>query len=381
VKFNNFVRIKISEILILVQIVLLAVFLLTNLNANSSDAQVSDNLSWSQKPHAYCSSKIDMAAAPFGDFIDLEYQFECVKGDGHSSNWQSELNYQDKELKPETEYSYRVHVRQKGSTEDLTAATESVSAKTQSNGQNSEYGHIAKIDAAFANGDIEIIPILNNGPKDNRLNILIVNRWRRDQENAYNNTGLREEFISDAKHVLNVFKPGHPESLEPYVQYARFFNVIAVWWPDVPPYDAEDRETAIRWEEYDEIRNRIILPWHSEKTGYASAMNMFNGDGGGGGAANFRDIRSSHAMIVGNEIASFIHEFSHTATRIPDEYCSGGIWGFGGEGTIVTNEYRRDKIKWRAWIDPTTPVPTPYSKQYLGKVGLFEGGQHRLSSH
>jgi len=370
-------RIKMPSFLKYHLIFLLSAAALLYSKANPHNAE----LQWSQKPHAYCSSAVNMAVIPFADLIDLEYQFECVEGGGHSSGWQRELSYRDSGLEPQTEYSYRVHVRRVGSNEELTVPTAKIAVRTQPNGLDSESRHNAKIDSAFAGGKIEIIPLLVNGDKDNRLNILIINRWRRGQENAYNNTARRDEFIADARHVLNVFKPGDSESIEPYVSYVNFFNVFAVWWPDVPPYDADDRVTSFRWEEYDEIRNRIILPWQSKSTGYATAMNMFNGDGGGGGAANFRDIRSSHAMIVGNKISSFIHEFSHTAPRIPDEYCSGGIWGFGGEGTVITNEYRRDEIKWRAWIDPTTPVPTPYSKEYLGKVGLFEGGQHRLSGN
>jgi hypothetical protein len=35
-------------------------------------------------------------------------------------------------------------------------------------------------------------------------------------------------------------------------------------------------------------------------------------------------------------------------------------------------------VKWRAWIEPDTEVPTPYNKENLGKVGVFEGAVHRI---
>ena len=91
---------------------------------------------------------------------------------------------------------------------------------------------------------------------------------------------------------------------------------------------------------------------------------MLNGDCGGGGAALTMERRVGNAMIVGNEITSFIHEFNHTAPGIPDEYTSSGMWGHGGEISSATSEYRRDRIRWRAWIRPDTPIPTPYSRQY-----------------
>ena len=110
-------------------------------------------------------------------------------------------------------------------------------------------------------------------------------------------------------------------------------------------------------------------------------MAMLNTDGGGGGAARDVIARTGDAYIAGCGIEGFIHEFGHTATRVSDEYTSIGTWGFGAESNNTTNETRREKIKWRAWIDPATPIPTPYAKEYLGKVGLFEGGQSRLNDH
>jgi len=238
---------------------------------------------------------------------------------------------------------------------------------------------LTKIEEAIASGRLELVPLMITGDKDNRINIVAMNRWERDSARAYNKPELREEFIADARHVLEAFSASSQHAIEPYPSYRNFFNVYAVWWPDVPQYKPEDRENGMAPRDYDAIRDRLFLPWKNDKTGWVTMLAMLNGDSGGGGAALNMERRVGNAMIVGNEISSFIHEFNHTAPGIPDEYTSSGMWGHGGEISSATSEYRRDRIRWRAWIRPDTPIPTPYSKQYADRIGLFEGGQSRLS--
>jgi hypothetical protein len=238
---------------------------------------------------------------------------------------------------------------------------------------------LAKVEEAIATGQLELIPLMITGDKDKRINIVAMNRWERDSARAYNKPELREEFIADARHILQAFSASSKHAIEPYPSYRNFFNVYAVWWPDVPQYKPEDRENGMAPRDYDAIRDRLFLPWKHAKTGWVTMLAMLNGNSGGGGAALNMERRVGNAMIVGNEITSFIHEFNHTAPGIPDEYTSSGMWGHGGEISSATSEYRRDKIRWRAWIRPDTPIPTPYSKQYADRIGLFEGGQSRLS--
>ena len=336
---------------------------------------------WQQEPHAYSSSTVHMAASPLGGGTAAEYRFLCAAGGGHSSDWQTDVRFRDTNLEPNTEYTYQLEVRGRRGGRTITSRSAPMTVRTRSDGRDHQYGHMAKIDAAFASGDIEITPLMITGDKDNRLNILILNRWTKGQQNAYNKAEMRDEFISDCQRVLNAFDPAHSEVVVPYPQYRNFFNVYAVWWADIPPYDGQNRQECIRWEEIQEIRNRIVLPWRREGRAWGTMMAMFNGDGGGGGAGRVRERRVGDAMIVGNEVFSFFHEFNHTAPGIPDEYCSSGMWGYGGETVSTTNVTERDRIRWRAWIEPGTPIPTPFAREYLGKVGLFEGGQHRWFSH
>jgi len=227
---------------------------------------------------------------------------------------------------------------------------------------------------------LELVPLMVNGDKDNRINIVIINRWTAREPKPYNNAGMRQEFLDDARSVVRGFTPGDAKAVTPVAEYSKFFNIYAVWWPDPPMWDPNAPD-GLKEPVFQEIRDRFFLPWKNAETGWVTLMAMLNTDGGGGGAARDVIARTGDAYIAGREIAGFIHEFGHTAPRVSDEYTSIGTWGFGAESNNTTNETRRDRIKWRAWIDPSTPIPTPYTKEYLGKVGLFEGGQSRLTDH
>ena len=58
---------------------------------------------------------------------------------------------------------------------------------------------------------------------------------------------------------------------------------------------------------------------------------------------------------------------------------------FEGQFINITTETSRSLISWSYWIDPITPIPTPNTGDYIGKIGLFEGanyyrdGWYRLS--
>ncbi len=43
----------------------------------------------------------------------------------------------------------------------------------------------------------------------------------------------------------------------------------------------------------------------------------------------------------------------------------------------TTQETRRELIKWKAWIEDSTPIPTPNSSFYSGVIGLFEGARYQ----
>lgn len=78
------------------------------------------------------------------------------------------------------------------------------------------------------------------------------------------------------------------------------------------------------------------------------------------------------------------HEFGHSFGDLADEYsdaypgfpsCS-DISGNSPCETNVTNVKTREQVKWRFWIAPELPVPTPPGGYGPEKVGLFEGARY-----
>ena len=226
--------------------------------------------------------------------------------------------------------------------------------------------------------EMELIPIEVNGDKNNRINIVIINRWEARDQNPYNQPERRDEFVEDVRNsLLAAFTPGHPDAQTAYANYHRFFNLYALWWPAAPEWKAGGMTTELA----DAIRDRLFLPWKNPHTGWVTFLIMPNRSGGGGGAARNLERRTGNAVIVGNAIGKMLHEISHTCSSIGDEYTAGATGTDAVPVYNTTMETRRDRIPWRAWIDPSTPVPTPYRSEYKDKVGIFEGSQYHLTHY
>ncbi len=98
---------------------------------------------------------------------------------------------------------------------------------------------------------------------------------------------------------------------------------------------------------------------------------------GGGGIYNFYNL-----CVADNPRAPqvFVHEFGHGFGGLADEYWTSDV--------AVDNYYPADiepadpnittlvdfNSKWADMIDKKTPIPTPATKKYLKKIGVFEGG-------
>jgi hypothetical protein len=330
-----------------------------------------DRLVWSAEPHARTSAAASMAVRPLGDAA--EYRFTCLEDGGKSRGWGQDHAYEAAGLRPETAYTFTAEARNTRDAQPLRAPSARFTVTTRA----------ATAADGIVSDEIELIPIMVNGDKDNRINIVVVNRWRQGEPDPYNRPSMRDTFVKDVRDVIEpAFEVGGPESVAPFADQRAFYNVYALWWPNIPPWDPEayDRgERAAHWETYNELRSRLFLPWSEEGRGWVTHMAMVNSRGGGGGAGLRLEERVGDAMIEGNEIDAFYHEFAHTALRLGDKYIGWGMWGRADESSNTTLVFQRDKVKWRKWIDATTPVPTPYRRAHMGDVGLFEGGTHRAA--
>jgi hypothetical protein len=92
--------------------------------------------------------------------------------------------------------------------------------------------NLANIDSALKK--VELIPVMINGEKDNRINIVIMNRWSSRYKEPYNSQAMRHEFLKDINEsLIAVLTPGDKRAQTVFASYRHFFNVYGLWWPDI----------------------------------------------------------------------------------------------------------------------------------------------------
>ena len=273
-------------------------------------------IDWENEPHASVSYEVMMEASELHLISGVEYNFQCVSGFGNDSGWQNSPIYIDTNLQSETEYSYTVQARSISNPGHVSPPSLPYRVKTQAANSVDEIME-----------QLELIPLVYNGNKNNRINIVVMNRWVENDTEPYNQPEMKDEFIADVENsVVKALTFGDPDAVTPYANYSTFYNIYALWWPNIPVWDPK-RPECLGWKQVQEIRNRLFLPWRDEYTGWVTLLSMLNTTGGGGGAGRELLSRVGDAYMVGNEIASMMHEFAHTATGIADEYTSSGKWG------------------------------------------------------
>jgi hypothetical protein len=123
------------------------------------------------------------------------------------------------------------------------------------------------------------------------------------------------------------------------------------------------------WELYDvvdEIPNdAIILVCNSDTYGGGGIYNYY--------ATCYMGKRSKEVII---------HEFSHSFVGLADEYSDND--SDAGKVSITMEPYENNittlvdfSNKWGNMIEKSTPVPTPATKEYEKKVGVFEGASYQ----
>jgi hypothetical protein len=98
---------------------------------------------------------------------------------------------------------------------------------------------------------------------------------------------------------------------------------------------------------------------------------------GGGGFYNYLSVCTSDHILAPQV---FIHEFGHEFAGLGDEYYSSQV-AYEDYYNLKVEPWEPNlttlvdfKSKWNYMIDRSTPVPTPRTAEYAGKVGVFEGG-------
>jgi hypothetical protein len=231
---------------------------------------------------------------------------------------------------------------------------------------------------ALATGG-KLSTLLTNGPTASRLNIAILAEGFTTAEEG--------TFTNRARTVLQTFL-----NTSPYNEYRNHFNAFAIFvasaqsGSDHPSrntyrntyfnssYDSFGLDRLItippndRNSSYSAGQGKVVALLSQFLPEYDIALLLVNDDeyGGSGGVPSIASINSSSAEIA-------LHEIAHSFAGLGDEYDSPYPGYPDTEEPNTTRETRRNLIKWRDWIEPFTPIPTPETSTFANQVGLFEG--------
>ncbi len=226
---------------------------------------------------------------------------------------------------------------------------------------------------AFSQATIQ--QLLNNGSTDKRINIVFLSE-------GYTSSELSKYIGSDVHVMLNKFTGTFP-----FIEYATYFNAFAISvasaesgsdHPSLGIYRNtffnSTYETAgitrlltLQGEGYWRADSllQLLMPEYDIVVVIVNDIQY----GGSGGSIAVTSINSAAPEIV-------MHELGHSFGHLADEYEDITPGYSGNERPNTTAETRRNFIKWKSWIDNSTPIPTPELNTYSSVVGLFEGASY-----
>jgi MYXO-CTERM domain-containing protein len=223
----------------------------------------------------------------------------------------------------------------------------------------------------------EVETLRQSGPPDTRFNIAVMGDGYRLEDQT--------KLKTDAQDITDYLF-----EVSPLRQYAKFFNVRLIHVISVQD-GADDgsagglRETALNsYFNCGGIERLLCVDTGVAQSIAADDMPEFNfilvivNDtkyGGSGGVVCAASANEQSFEVVA-------HEVGHSLARLADEYSyDGGIGPCDEQQDCyeanATMRSQREQVKWKAWIEQSTPVPTPQTSQYQSLVGLFEGGRYQ----
>ena len=110
---------------------------------------------------------------------------------------------------------------------------------------------------------------------------------------------------------------------------------------------------------------------------YDMVMIIVNDDtyGGSGGPVT---VTSTHSMTADLVLHEFGHSFGNLADEYEDAY-PGYPEGDWEPNVSYAYGFDRSQIKWNAWIEEATPLPTPEKSTYGSAIGMFEGARYKTA--
>lgn len=241
-----------------------------------------------------------------------------------------------------------------------------------------------------------LTPIEIHGPRSNRVNLVILSE-------GYTAPQLGQ-FLRDVTNLVETFF-----TAEPYGAYRTFFNTYAISvasaqsGSDHPTTGGPYRDTYFNsaYEFYDYV---ITIPPNGLDPNPANGLGKVqalldqflpeadivvllvndiqpggsSGVGGPQGRGNRLPIITAlNPFPPYSDIV--VHESGHFFAGLVDEYTTPYPGYIPVEAPNATRKTAREEIPWRAWIEPSTPLPTPADWVWADVVGLFEGAQYHTS--
>jgi hypothetical protein len=219
-----------------------------------------------------------------------------------------------------------------------------------------------------------VTTIRNNGPSSNRVDLVVLGDGYTAAEIASG------KYAADVENAVAGFF-----AQQPYAEYSRYFNVQRI---DVTsnqsgadkPQSGIFRDTAFDATYYcGQIQRLICVDTNKVNNAISRSISDPNAHdmilvlvndleyGGSGGAVAVASLQSSVIELV-------LHETGHSFGLLADEYtdqpptCS---LVEPSEANATTN-IARASIKWKNWVDPSTPLPTTTA----GVVGAYQGARY-----
>ncbi len=236
--------------------------------------------------------------------------------------------------------------------------------------------------ACSASGQASMELVISNGPAANRFNIAVLSE-------GYTAAQLAA-FRSQESNIVSALLDHHP-----FNEYRSFFNVFAISvassqsGSDHPAsgitantyfnstYDSYDRIVTIPATSQGQGRVdallQSLLPTCDLSIVLVNDMIPAGSDNAGKSAV----VSAGTSLLYMSDILA--HEVGHVMAGLGDEYDTPFPEYPDTEEPNTTRETRREFIKWKSWIAPSTPIPTPPWLEYSELVGLFEGAHYHAT--
>lgn len=227
--------------------------------------------------------------------------------------------------------------------------------------------------------------LVDNGPRESRINLVVLSEGYRSSELT--------QFEADASKLSTaLFKVPH------WGEYASLFNFFIIEvasnesGSDHPSqgvfkdtyfsssFDSYGLERLLTIPPNDLIsdytlgQGRVAALLKQHVPDYDLVLMLVNDTtyGGSGGSPAIASLNTLSAEIL-------IHEIGHSYAGLGDEYDSPFPAYPDIEEPNTTRTTTRVDLKWGAWVDSKTPLPTPETSAYSAVVGAFEGAHYHAS--